>query len=593
LSEALEADNGFNVESRAIRSLIEVMSEYDAPTRREYLQFLTESPKFPIGGFRGLNPLLTVVRKPHEAPLTADDYLPSVMICVIYLKLPEYTSKEVMRSRGTHSKGVPQGLGGPVVYSHRTHRDIVLDGDQFYWDFKRVPDVFLKFWCFSENKRREATMHKVLRAFPLQDVRVLDFFLLGCGWRVSRWAELFGARSVMQHLRVSRVPYPRVGAAGICVGRRRRSAKLYLCNADFELRDMDSQSTNYEGHQISMHQLRATRADARAGGSLLARSGWSQRMKPGNQVVMQSEGFNHQMRTEGYQRRSSNLSRRIGISWSTFRGAVTENVLSNVGGPVSNLKEQPPPASQSPDADSAAAATATANGLTAKYQYQQLSTGNPRFVLDLNTMRGMVQQVNNTPIRAPGPAGSDAPSITPQPNQSHHPRPPQLPSQHHIDFNPDSPSLPKRFYADGPDSDPVDASAISLDAEATGRPNPKSVPARCKAWSASTTLPDVPSATPAQTPIASSTTPPDGKGSTKRAREEDFQIVNGPSTASSSTPSTPSPKRAEPEWDGPPSEALQKRAEKVEKIQTDEDSTSLTELLKRDRQYSSPTENIC
>ncbi|KAI0054425.1 hypothetical protein BV25DRAFT_1948615 [Artomyces pyxidatus] len=181
-------------------------------------------------------------------------------------------------------------------------------------------------------------------------------------------------------------------------------------------------------------------------------------------------------------------------------------------------------------------------GLTAKYQYQQLSTGNPRFVLDLNTMRGMVQQ---------------------------------------------------RFYADGPDSDPVDASAISLDAEATGRPNPKSVPARCKAWSASTTLPDVPSATPAQTPIASSTTPPDGKGSTKRAREEDFQIVNGPSTASSSTPSTPSPKRAEPEWDGPPSEALQKRAEKVEKIQTDEDSTSLTELLKRDRQYSSPTENIC
>ncbi|KAI0060670.1 hypothetical protein BV25DRAFT_1954506 [Artomyces pyxidatus] len=99
LSEALKADHGFNVESRAIRSLIEVMSEYDAPTRREYLQFLTGSPKLPIGGFRGLNPPLTVVRKPHEAPLTADDYLPSVMTCVNYLKLPEYTSKEVMREK--------------------------------------------------------------------------------------------------------------------------------------------------------------------------------------------------------------------------------------------------------------------------------------------------------------------------------------------------------------------------------------------------------------------------------------------------------------------------------------------------------------
>ena len=47
-------------------------------------------------GFRGLNPPLTVVRKPHEAPLKADDYLPSVMTCVNYLKLPEYSSKAVM-----------------------------------------------------------------------------------------------------------------------------------------------------------------------------------------------------------------------------------------------------------------------------------------------------------------------------------------------------------------------------------------------------------------------------------------------------------------------------------------------------------------
>jgi len=47
-------------------------------------------------GFRGLNPPLTVVRKPHEAPLKADDYLPSVMTCVNYLKLPEYSTKGVM-----------------------------------------------------------------------------------------------------------------------------------------------------------------------------------------------------------------------------------------------------------------------------------------------------------------------------------------------------------------------------------------------------------------------------------------------------------------------------------------------------------------
>ncbi|KAF8262629.1 hypothetical protein EI94DRAFT_1773142 [Lactarius quietus] len=96
LNEAIKADHGFNTESRTIRNLIETMSVFDGPTRRQYLQFLTGSPRLPIGGFRGLNPPLTVVRKPHEAPLKADDYLPSVMTCVNYLKLPEYSSKEVM-----------------------------------------------------------------------------------------------------------------------------------------------------------------------------------------------------------------------------------------------------------------------------------------------------------------------------------------------------------------------------------------------------------------------------------------------------------------------------------------------------------------
>ncbi|KAJ7066382.1 ubiquitin-protein ligase [Mycena amicta] len=99
LNEAIKADHGFNGESRAIRDLVEILSEYDAPSRRNYLQFVTGSPKLPIGGFRGLNPPLTVVRKPHEAPLTADNYLPSVMTCVNYLKLPEYSSKNVMREK--------------------------------------------------------------------------------------------------------------------------------------------------------------------------------------------------------------------------------------------------------------------------------------------------------------------------------------------------------------------------------------------------------------------------------------------------------------------------------------------------------------
>jgi E3 ubiquitin-protein ligase TRIP12 len=50
LAEAIKADHGFNVDSKTIRDLIDVMSEYDKPTRRACLQFITGSPKLPIGG---------------------------------------------------------------------------------------------------------------------------------------------------------------------------------------------------------------------------------------------------------------------------------------------------------------------------------------------------------------------------------------------------------------------------------------------------------------------------------------------------------------------------------------------------------------
>jgi len=99
LGEAMKADHGFTMDSQPVRDLITIMNEYDKPARRRFLQFITGSPRLPIGGFRGLHPALTVVRKPNELPLTPDDYLPSVMTCVNYLKLPRYSTKEVMKQK--------------------------------------------------------------------------------------------------------------------------------------------------------------------------------------------------------------------------------------------------------------------------------------------------------------------------------------------------------------------------------------------------------------------------------------------------------------------------------------------------------------
>lgn len=53
--------------------------------------------------------MFTVVCKPSEHPYTSDDYLPSVMTCVNYLKLPDYTSIEAMRKQ--LSTAIKEGQG--------------------------------------------------------------------------------------------------------------------------------------------------------------------------------------------------------------------------------------------------------------------------------------------------------------------------------------------------------------------------------------------------------------------------------------------------------------------------------------------------
>ncbi|CAB4064432.1 TRIP12 [Lepeophtheirus salmonis] len=81
LVESTKPDHGFNSESPALKYLLEVL-------------------ELPVGGFKALNPPLTIVKKSFDnADADPDDYLPSVMTCVNYLKLPDYSSKKIMREK--------------------------------------------------------------------------------------------------------------------------------------------------------------------------------------------------------------------------------------------------------------------------------------------------------------------------------------------------------------------------------------------------------------------------------------------------------------------------------------------------------------
>jgi E3 ubiquitin-protein ligase TRIP12 len=116
LTDSIKADHGFNMDSKSVRNLLHVMSTFNQRERRDFLQFVTGSPKLPIGGsyllrairrttlnictgFKSLTPMLTVVCKPSEPPFTSDDYLPSVMTCVNYLKMPDYSDEKIMKEK--------------------------------------------------------------------------------------------------------------------------------------------------------------------------------------------------------------------------------------------------------------------------------------------------------------------------------------------------------------------------------------------------------------------------------------------------------------------------------------------------------------
>ncbi|KAM4771356.1 E3 ubiquitin-protein ligase TRIP12 [Rhinophrynus dorsalis] len=99
LMECCRPDHGYTHDSRAVKFLFEILSSFDSEQQRLFLQFVTGSPRLPVGGFRSLNPPLTIVRKTFESTENPDDFLPSVMTCVNYLKLPDYSSIDIMREK--------------------------------------------------------------------------------------------------------------------------------------------------------------------------------------------------------------------------------------------------------------------------------------------------------------------------------------------------------------------------------------------------------------------------------------------------------------------------------------------------------------
>ncbi|KAF9622824.1 hypothetical protein IFM89_034059 [Coptis chinensis] len=120
LVDHIKFDHGYTAKSPAIINLLEIMGELNPDQQRSFCQFVTGAPRLPPGGLAVLNPKLTIVRK-HSSTATnttsngtivaesADDDLPSVMTCANYLKLPPYSTKEIMFKKLLYAISEGQG----------------------------------------------------------------------------------------------------------------------------------------------------------------------------------------------------------------------------------------------------------------------------------------------------------------------------------------------------------------------------------------------------------------------------------------------------------------------------------------------------
>ncbi|KAL8484061.1 hypothetical protein ACS0TY_026673 [Phlomoides rotata] len=97
LLDHIKFDHGYTISSSPIVNLMEIMREFDLVQQQAFLQFVTGAPRLPTGGLASLNPKLTIVRKHCSKGIDAD--LPSVMTCANYLKLPPYSSKDIMKEK--------------------------------------------------------------------------------------------------------------------------------------------------------------------------------------------------------------------------------------------------------------------------------------------------------------------------------------------------------------------------------------------------------------------------------------------------------------------------------------------------------------
>jgi E3 ubiquitin-protein ligase TRIP12 len=98
--ECINAEHGYQKDSKEVRDLIFVLCEFNQTERRSFLTFLTGCPHLPAGGLKHLEPQICVYKKkPSDEVGDINDALTSSRTCRNQLHLPPYSNAAIMRKK--------------------------------------------------------------------------------------------------------------------------------------------------------------------------------------------------------------------------------------------------------------------------------------------------------------------------------------------------------------------------------------------------------------------------------------------------------------------------------------------------------------
>jgi len=89
----------YNARSPQIQWLARAISELTVSERRLFLKFLTGAPRLPPGGFAALQPNRIRIQKMSASDEEVDTRLPAASVCWLEIKVPAYSSFEVLKDR--------------------------------------------------------------------------------------------------------------------------------------------------------------------------------------------------------------------------------------------------------------------------------------------------------------------------------------------------------------------------------------------------------------------------------------------------------------------------------------------------------------